>query len=133
MGATGAAAGGASVAVTDGVDVAGANATRVSATGVRAVTGGVAGALSDERTVNSFGLETFVSCVVSVTTGIPAVATATVLGVAAGRSARMLPSHAIRLESANPRTKEITREVESEASIRGLITGHGAGVTTGSE
>jgi hypothetical protein len=58
-------------------------------------------------------LESFVSPVVPVTTGITAVATASVPGVAAGLSARMLPSHAITLAKANPNTKEITREVES--------------------
>ena len=60
---------------------------------------------------------------VSVTTGVPAVATATVLGGAAGRSARMLPSQAIRLARANPKTKEITREVESLSWVAGVLAG----------
>jgi hypothetical protein len=57
----------------------------------------------------------FFSCMAAVTTGVPTAATGSLLPVAATSSPGMLPSHAIRLASANPRTNEITREVVSIA------------------
>jgi hypothetical protein len=47
------------------------------------------------------------------TTGLPTAVTGALFPVAATSSPEMLPTQAIRLASANPRTKEITREVVS--------------------
>jgi hypothetical protein len=60
-------------------------------------------------------LVAFFSSVAAVTTGVPTAATGSLLPVAATSSPGMLPSHAIRLARANPRTNEITREVVSIA------------------
>jgi hypothetical protein len=55
------------------------------------------------------------SCMSAATTGVPTDATGALLPVAATSSPEMLPNHAITLASANPRTKETTREVVSIA------------------
>jgi len=55
------------------------------------------------------------SCMEAATTGAPTAVTGALFPVAATSSPEMLPTQAIRLASANPRTKEITREVVSIA------------------
>jgi hypothetical protein len=48
-------------------------------------------------------------------TGVPTAATGSLLPVAATSPLEILPTQAMRLASANPRTNEITREVVSIA------------------
>jgi hypothetical protein len=57
----------------------------------------------------------FFSSMAVATIGVPTAATGSLLPVAAMLSPEMLPSQAMRLASANPMTKEITREVVSIA------------------
>jgi hypothetical protein len=103
----------------------GAGATRGDATGAGAAAAAPRGdeTDADEIGTEAAALELFVSSVAPMATDVPAVATATVLGVTADRSARMLPSHAIRLARANPKTKEITREVESLSRVTSFLAG----------
>lgn len=102
------------------------------ATGADATETVSAGADATGADVTETGpLDSLVSSVVSATTGVPVVATASA-GVGAGRSARMLPSQAIKLAKANPNTKEITREVESVAWSGGVLAGPDVVVAVGS-
>jgi hypothetical protein len=104
-----------------GGDATGSEVKDACATGAGATRGDKTDA--DEGGTEAAALEFFVFSVAPIATDVPAVATATVLGVAAGRSARILPSHAIRLARANPKTKEITREVESLSRVAGVLAG----------
>lgn len=102
----------------------GRGAAGVVAAVVEAAAGRVTGARGSMVVAGIF------SCMAAGTTRVPTDATGALLPVAATPSPEMVPSHAIKLASANPKTNEITREVVSIVWIVGCDMDHCAGPGT---